>query len=693
MDDDNNTIIELNTDTINESLENTIIGDNEIKIEIEKQSKNKNKKKKNKVKKEFFWKRMSKKAKIITIVVLVLIVLAIVGLCLYFFVFKKEKKSPKEVENVVLEKDNYIYKNGVLTFLGEGDSELGTYKCIDQDTTKCYVAKLTNEDKFDLPLYVDKKGHQIERTSKIYHDNYVFVYDDGQINLYNIEDKEVEKSFKLIKVGDIEEDFIVAKDNDDKYGIISFENDYETIIDFNYEYLGIYNNKDVFVAKEDQKYYLLDSDEKRITGYYLDEIKSFDNKYVAISDDTTYALYDYTGNQALEDTYDYIDFNSSYVFVIDNSKMYVYDSDLTKLNNGIKIKSSSYQKKYIFDENNNLSDTKKAYVITVSKDGTILIEDTSSKSTKTINVYESILSSNYSYVSYLEGNLYFYKDTDKKELIGTYKCNNQNKVDSSSSSFVNCFVAKEASIMNDSASGYSPIINENYVFINDSKNDTQSIVLVDLKLNVQKAKYQAIDTGLGNDDITQINIVDSLIFAKNSEGNLGVITFEDGSPKGVISFKEDGNGTSKLAFLGDNIIATRGNLNYLYNKKGDLLATSKFKMQEFNDDYLAVKDKGYLVYKMSTPESGSIISNELDYAKLYDDFFIGIKNKKLNVYLYDHPKTGVIKKDIEIKSTEYASAYKINIYSDSYVISVMQGNEASVDYKFNKDWSVIDEEE
>ncbi len=687
---DNNTIIEINTDVINESIKNTIISDNEIKIELNKNQKTK----KVKTKKEFFWKRMSKKTKIIISVILLSIVLIAGGICLYFFVLKKEKPEPAPKENIVLEKDNYIYKNGTLTFLDSEGKELGTYKCKDEDTEKCFIAKLSNEDTFDLPLYVDKKGHAIEKGSKIYNDNYVFVYDDSQINLYNIADKKVEDTFSLIKTGDIEEDFIVAKNKEEKYGMISFANDYETIINFDYEYLGIANNEEVFVAKEDQKYFLLDSDEKRISGYFLNEVKSFDDKYVAIANGEKYSLYDYAGNEVLESEYDYIDFNSSYVFTILDNKMYAYDSNLNQLNNGIKIKSSNYQKKYIFDENNNLSDTKKAYNITVNRDGTIVIEDTSSKSSKTINVFESVLSSNYNYVSYIDGQLYFYKDTDKTELLGTYKCNNQNKVDASTSSFANCFVAKEFNIINgDTASGFVPIFNDNYVFINDSKNETSNIVLFDLKSNTQKAKYQAIDTGLGNDEITMITNVNSLIFAKNTDGNYGVITFKEGTPVGVISFKEDGNGTSKLAYLENYIIATRGSLNYLYTKTGELLATSKFKIQEYKDDYLVVKDKNYLVYKMSNPESGSIISNEMDYIKLYDDFFIGIKNKKLNVYLLSDAKHGVLKDALEVKLTEYVNAYKVTIYSDSYVISIMQGNDASVDYKFDKDWSVIKDEE
>ena len=681
---DENTIVEINSGEISSAAEEITLN-NEDELVV--------KKKKRKHKKEFFWNKMSKKAKIITIICILLIILLIAGLCLYFFVIKKDNKKPEPVvENVVLEKDNYIYKNGVLTFLDEDSKSIGTYDCTSKDVEECYIAKLTNEDEFDLPLYVDKKGHAIEKNSKIYDNNYVFVYDDNQINLYNIKEKKVEKQLALIKVGNIEEDFIVAKDKDDKYGIISFEDDMETIIDFNYEYLGIIDNNKVFVAKEDNKFYLIDTDEKRISNFFNKQVKRFDDNYVALADGDVYYLYDYAGNKVLDDTYNYIDFRSSYIFTISDGKMYVYSNDLTKLNNGIKIKSNSYQKKYIFDDENNLIDTKKAYTITINADGTISIEDASSKSVKTINVYESILSEEYDYISYLDGTLYFYKDLDKTEPIGSYKCNNQNKINASSKEFTNCFIAKDGNIMNESE-GYIPILNDNYVFINDSRDNVNNIVLFDLKSNTQKAKYKIVDTGLGNDSITFINSINNLIFAQNTEDNYGVITFKEGTPVGVISFKEDGNGTKKLSFLADYIIATRGNVNYLYTKTGELLATSKFAMIEFQNEYLIVKDKGYLLYNMSTPSSGTIASNELDYIKLYDDFFVGIKNKKLNIYTYEHGKTGVLAEALDTSVADLEKSFKITIYSDSYVISIMQSADASIDYKYDKNWSVINEDE
>ena len=109
--------------------------------------------------------------------------------------------------------------------------------------------------------------------------------------------------------------------------------------------------------------------------------------------------------------------------------------------------------------------------------------------------------------------------------------------------------------------------------------------------------------------------------------------------------------------------------------------------------YLLVENKGYLVYHMVSSESGEIISNEEDYIKLYDSFFVGIKNNKLNVYSYDNGKVSLLKNSIDIKITDYANSYSLKEYSDAYVISITTTDGSKVDYKYHIDWSAFNEGE
>lgn len=692
---DDNTIIELSSvseDTLFDEKvpeEVTEITETEIKVKPKKN-------KKKKPKKEFIWNRLSKKGKIITLVCLALLVIAIGALLLYFLVFKKEDevlKTPEE--NIVIEKDNYIYDNGKLKLLDNKDAVVGIYSCVDADVDKCYVASLANEDEFDTPKYVDEDDNLIEKKSKIYNNRFVFIYDEEKIILYDIEKETKTGEYELIKTGALDADLVVAKDTNGKYGLIEFTlTDANVVLEFNYDYLGIVSSDSSFVAKDGTYSYLVDKSGKVLTSKVRGNIRNFSNKYIAVYEDG-YSLYDYQGVKVLEDLYDYIDFANNYIFTITGKKIYAYDDELFKLNEtGIKAKNEQYNKIYIFDKDNNLKETKKAYNITFTT-GEITFE-LSDETTKSINLYEVALNKKTDYVNYIGGVLYFYRDLEKTDMIGSYSCNNENDVTGVSFDFENCFVAKDAAIVNaDNKNGYIPIINDNYVFIRDTKSGAtkENIVLYDLNNSAQKVKYQAVETGVSADGITFISSLDSLIYAKNTEGNLGIITFTDEGPKGLIPFKVEDEGTKSISFLNDYLLIVRGSKNYLYTKGGTLVATSQFAIKDYRNDYLVVKDSKYLVYEMASAESGSIISKELDHVELFDDFFVGIIDKKLNVYSYEDAKTPLLEEDLEIRLDDIKNSYKMAIHSDAYVISVVQNDNASVDYKYNlKDWSKVEDE-
>ncbi|MBE6148669.1 MAG: hypothetical protein E7167_04195 [Firmicutes bacterium] len=692
---DDNTIIELSSvseDTLFDENESQItkVTEEEIKVKPSK-------KQIKKPKKEFFWNKLSKKGKIIILVIAAFVIILIGALLLYFLVFKEEEKTPQEpVENIVIEKDNYIYDNGKLKLLNSKDEVIGIYTCVNADVDKCYVASLTNEDEFDIPIYMDEDDNLIEKKSKIYNDRFVFIFDEERIVLYDIEKETKTGEYSLIKTGALDADLIVAKNIDGKYGLIEFTlTDANTVLDFTYDYLGIISSDSTFVAKDGTYSYLVDKTGKTLTSKIRGNIRNFSNKYMAVYEDG-YSLYDYQGQKVLEDLYDYIDFANNYIFTITNKKIYAYDTELFKLNeSGIKVKNEDYNKTYIFDEENNLKETKKAYNITFTSSA--ITFELSDETTKTINLNEVAINKKTDYVNYIDGVLYFYRDIEKTDMIGSYSCTNENKVTSSESAYETCFIAKDSTLVNkDNKQGYIPIINDNFVFIRDTKEGAtkETVVLYDIKNSSQKVKYQAVETGVSADTITFISALDSLVFAKNNDGNLGVITFTESGPKGLISFKEENEGTKDISYLGNYLLVQRGNKNYLYTKTGELLASSQFAIKEYRNDYLVVKDKKYLVYKLANSDTGSIISEELDHVELFDDFFVGVINKKLNVYSYENGKTKLLAEDLEITADKIADGYKMAIHSDSYVISIVQGENATVDYKYSlEDWSLVTNEE
>ena len=685
---DENTIIELDSLT-----EDTLYDEEEIQInteEIKIEKKPNKEKKRNKVKKEFFWHKLSKKNKIIIIVSIVLVVLIITLLLVYFLVIKKTKNA---TEDIIINKTNYIYDNGVLKFLNSNNKEIGSYTCNDKDIKKCYVATYATEDNFDIPKYVDEDSKELELTSNIYENMYVFIYDNGYINLYDMANNKSEGKYSLIKTGNTSKDYVVVKDSEsNKYSLILFDNKEYKILLENYNYLGIIESNDIFVSKDNNDYYLIDLNGNKLTSKINGQLKNFNSKYISIYDNGGYYLYNYDGNQELNEKYDYIDFENDYIFTIYDSKMNIYDNNINKLNiNEIKIKSNDYTTKYVLDDNNNLKETKQSYeLIVLDSSITIKVKESTNKSSETvINLYEAALNKKNEYISYLDGTLYIYRDKNKTDLIGTYKCNNANNITSSSTTYDNCFIAKDSNIINNVDNlGYTPIYNDNYAFIYDTKSGAtiKNIVLYDLASKESKAKYQEVDTGLSNSNISFVSSTNGLIYAKNTDGYYGAITFSNNGPEGVINFK----GTTKIIVLGDYLIATRDNKNYLYTKVGELLASSSFDIIEYTNNYLVVKDKGYLIYQMASSESGNIISDEFDYIKLYSDFYVGIKDNELNVYSYSS-RNGLLTTSLPINKSNYENSYKITITSKLYVISIYDNDNSSKEYYYNKDWSIEEE--
>ena len=148
-----------------------------------------------------------------------------------------------------------------------------------------------------------------------------------------------------------------------------------------------------------------------------------------------------------------------------------------------------------------------------------------------------------------------------------------------------------------------------------------------------------------------------------------------------------------MKLLGDNILVKCGEVNYLYTKIGEKLATSQFDIIDYKNERTLVKNPSgkYLIYVMSNGTSGSIITNEFDYIEMFDKYFVGITNKKLNVYYYTNAKDPLLFEDINVSSNNTKS-FTVEETTKGYVIKVTAGENATVDYDFDKNWSKIGDE-
>ena len=622
-----NEIIEVSDETSTSTLEDL------IKKEAESSHQEPSRKKKNKIFKDRI-SDLSTKQKAIICLLVFLTICTIVCLVL-FFVLKDDEEPEKEEEPVVIiEKDNYRYENGKLIFLDVNDKEIGSYECVNQDSDKCYVTKLTYEnDTFDRVKSVYENNEELLKNSKVYKDKYIFVTDGSVVHLYNMDTKETELELNSIKAYSTDEDLVVVEDDKKLYGLIEITDEgFEYLIRCSYDNLGIVNAKDILlVAKDKDKQYIIDKNGKKLSKNISVAIKSANENYIVGSTNDTYNLYDYEFEELLSD-YDHISLHDSVIALVKSKRLYLVNDTLNKLyEDGIRLENNNYVKEYIYNEDNRLIETKKSYEID-SKDNVITINI--GENTKEINTLEGDISSNLDYISYFDGKIYFYGDEEKNDVIGTYTCNNQNSLVNIEDGLDNCGVYADDL-------GISGIYNNEYVFIYDYNENEGEVYLYNIKEKKVKGTYSEIkivnDKELG-EKIKPIYTSSSFIIAKSAtgsnKGNFGVLEINSEKVQGKIGFKYE------------NI-----ELIDKYYVLVSIDKTSSIYDKEFNK-----------------------ISNEFSYVKLFDKHYVGINNNKLNVFTYDSQKE-ILEEGINVTNNDFQIDF-----TNGFIITVN-----NIKYSYDKD--------
>ena len=640
--------------------------------------------KKKKEKKPSKWSKLSKKAKII-IIVSAVVLLIVVVLLLWLFVFKKDNKQNEYKEpSVVLEKENYKYVDGKLIFLDQNKNELGSYECKNKNENLCYIAYYSNEDDFDEFKKVYESGLEVSVASDIYKDKYVFVYDDekkenGEVTLYNIKDNKNEGVYSLVK--EVNKDKAIVKKND-KYGIISFDEDLDVSLD--YEYMGyILDSKNLIVATNNN-YKLISFDGKDVSKTVPGKIMSYDSDNISVKNNTSYHVYDYTGNMVIDKEFDYIRFADSYIIGANGKKLFAYDSKGNIMNmDGIKITNSDYNTKLIF--NDELRQTGKEEAFSASVSGKTLKIEYGDEYAK-INLSEGEVSSNMEYISYFQGKLYFYKDSEKKEILGSYQCSYANNLSDSNQMLENCYLGKQSNIVNNNEyTSYLPIYNNRYVFIADTKspNANDNIVLYDLKNNKKLATYKSVDAAFESNDTTVnfVNTAGTLVVTKNTSDSFGLINVVSNSVDGVIPFKDkDTNATNESIKIVNGYYITKRSdkTNHIYDTKGNEITKNmsiKSDIESFESEHILVKNENgkYMVFDMN----GKVVSSEYDYILIDKEYYVSVDSENiLGLYKYDSEENKIGEK-ITLDSN-YKDSLNFGIRSNRVVITYKQNNETKV---------------
>ncbi|MGM9834989.1 MAG: hypothetical protein ACI31M_04350 [Bacilli bacterium] len=643
------------------------------------------------------FKEMPKKKKILFIILLILILASIVGvICL--FVFGKDKKkedtSNEEEKDVIVIKDNYIYKNGDLIFLDEEDNEIGTYTCKNQDEKLCYIAfKDTNEDDFYkiTKLYEDET--EILSRISIFFNRYAFVYDnknenDGMISLYDFKNKEVVSQYRVVKnhhVGD--KDYIITQEENGTYKMYEMtETGLEVRLDKDYKYLGIMDDKENshVIAKVSSGYYLLDlTTGKELTKLIGKQIFNYSDDYIVTVADGVYSLYNYNNEQKLTG-YKFINIEDNYIVTVDkNNNLFYRDSDLIKVNEeGFTLNNDNYLPKKIYSNDGILQENIYAYQSNFTEDSiTIAIRDdeVGTDYFKSVSLNEYAYNKTINNYSYSNGVLYFYSDENKEALIGKYTCKNKNEDFKEGEILANCHPALDT-IYEDNDMTYddgrvsmAPIINNQYVFIYDGTTNTKNVILYDLVENKAiVSNYESVNTYTeANKGVLSLVNVDSInVIAKSKkEGKYGMIKIS----KDGITPVYDGFSYGSMEMINGKVLVTNGG-------KSKILYSTTSSSPEFDgkirgfigdiDYYKVKKDSNYYVYDA---DGNKVSQTGYKYVELYSNIYAGVdSDNKLMLYNYDGQE--MIDSKIQLSSTTYygnaSNAFMVAASGNKVVVSV-----------------------
>ena len=646
-----------------------------------KSKKNKKLKFKPLAKLKAWWSDLSKLKKFVICTITLLVIILVVLLIIIFT--KKDDKNSEKLPDIVVEKENYTYKNGTLIFIDENKKEIGKYSCKNKDEKKCFVAYRSNEDDFIGDLYLNEDGSKVESRLSIVNNYYVFVTDNKKgssddIILYNIKTKKDLGEYKLAKQSSINKNIIVLKDKDNKYGILDLsEDEPKTVINFVYDYVGLATtdmaNKYAVVSRNN-KYYIADFTENILSSGFNDSIVDYnDNFVVTKSLDGVYKIYNYEGRELTSNNYLFIKISGDYYAALLENGLVVYDKDGLKYNETpIGLTSTNYNRTYIFDANKQVISNEIAFEMEVNEE---YISITRGKANDLLSIKDGKANKERPFVNYFNGILYFYSDTRKESLIGKYTCKNKNTVEM----LDHCMIASSSNISKNDVSydiqtGIVAILNNRFVFINDTAT-TPNIYLYDLSVNKKLGPYQAIETtGLIGVNYDSKTVDGAYIIAKNTKDMYGLLRINSSNVDILLNFEY-----SELEKAGENFIARKSNGKYvLINKMGEEISKEiPEKIMSYNDKYAAAKSAlGYKVYDLQGKE---VDSKYYSYIRLDKKYYIAIvDNHLLEVHEYEKAKDPInFGTQINIKSSDSwktVNYFKVENLGSLYKVTISDGS-------------------
>ena len=264
-------------------------------------------------------------------VLITIIVLLIIFLPLTILGYIEHNKMENNYEHK-------LYYQGYLWFY-DNDKLIGKYKC---NNDMCNLATTTiKDDEYDKRNY---RG-DLEGTILPINNKYAFIKDGDKIILYDITTNGSLASYKSVNNYNtkiVDDTYIVEQENG-KSGVLRFANGLESVIPFEYDFIGLTNNlsenneliANYFLVKQDNAWFVIDNQNAIVSKKYQDEIidyRIFD-QYIAIITNEKIDIYNldddilkYSKN--INTDYETIDFNVTVYtieIIIDNDNKEVIE--------------------------------------------------------------------------------------------------------------------------------------------------------------------------------------------------------------------------------------------------------------------------------------------------------------------------------------------------------------------------------
>lgn len=653
LDNFNNQIIEVENKKEEKDL-NTEINANPNNFFTEP----KKEKLKDKIKK--FWNRLNTKGKVLIISIIVLVI-ALIGVGIFFIIKGSKKEEPTiEPPKVIKEEENYRYENGELVFLNLNKEEIGRYTCNNKDENACFISFYTNEDEFDKEKILYEDNTPVLFRTNIILDTYAFINDGGNlIKLYNLKTNNIIGSYLAVKK--VDNNKMILKNESNLYGMMEFTSEDALVrLDFSYNYLGYIENEDnYYIAKDANTSKIIDSNGKILLDNVIGDIKDYNSNYVKVlTSNNKEQILNYNNQNVFNEAFDYVSIYDDFAALVNDGSLYLRFYDNNKLlEDAIFLKNRNYVKSSIYNKDKALVKTNNSFDIRL--DGNLInidVYDNDNKTSILVNKSEGELNKSLRNLSYFDGKLYIYLDSNKTNLLGSYTCVNKNEVDSKTKKLENCYIAKDTVLEDNDYEilgevGVIPVFNERFIFINDN----DGIVLYDLKKNSIIGKYKEVNTYsyTNTDDLTFQNVNNTKVVLKNNTNNYGVVRITSNEIIGHIGFNY-----SELEKCRDMYIARDANGYLLLDGNNGASKTSaiRYKIRDYNDKYVKVKrdDGKYYIYKYDNERS--INERGYKYVELYDNYFAGVnENNMLGVYLYNDLENNLISGSVlvQLNSTDY----------------------------------------